>query len=1076
MVRNYLTGNFADDMRALRLRGKNLDEVPQFVTYLTLALQNLSDIIGVDLSGLGRSEAVVGALEKSGKVFEVVSFLWLHRIEEPASDYRDFAEWTRKLVVKLWEVRNMFVHSTADCASKVLIVEPDFYRFIEGDLYSEAREHALGPGRHTEKVFKLRLFCPNNERKTRYEFTRKGLIFLVCLALYRHDAAEFIQQFSDMRLPPKEWELEKGYKERPSEAELIAMRKKGGTVKAIIDSFTYFSMRSSRTDIDLDNADYLNFVNILTYLNKVPLASYDYLELKNEVEKLAKEAEESCESEENKRFKYALQARKKDRFLKLALAYIEDFDILPSIRFKRLDVTPHLGRKRYLFGPIPQGATDEFGNPLSDANGMDRHYAITGDVAQFEFVPKKHYGAIRIEHLRGGIGENEILRLLLMAFNPKGIAKRTPNDIIAEYLTAYHRILERMLNAETADELSLEDKSFRADFKLVSGKDDAALEKSRFVEEMKPFFPVNLTRFFVGEELKPTREQLQEKISRHLQAMRDRAEDFLLKMDKLTEWRKLDAQARQESGVPICRIGELKYPPRTCRFTDAQLVGWVLRYLNLHLTKENKYRQLPRGKRHRGVRDFEFQLLQTDIGRFGSNPIALWRTLEKREDLNGEDGALELLKAREGVLFRQETRRCKGRLDKNGRPLRVGHTLTMLATAAAELYAEYCASESAFWGGELTEDDADLLPYIAAIYGVKPGLPLEREAMIKTILGIDTEQWEHAYDYAARRPYENRRLENTSGLIAAQVPMPNLLAIRCLGERNEGFLFNPAFREFRPYERGSLQLRDFYDVEPLIASVKCLDGVKRHAEGSHERANARVDLAIPREESKGEFSRSSVNKAIQAIQRAERQDKILLTCACKYWDRYFAEETMSSEKKKRQSFRLAEFSDIGSFFRTPITDTVGGIKVRMMPNDFARPAYSVVSAHIAELAKRTAPMANAEDTYSFYDLWLTLRDLQRREASSRLRLLPAIAKFNALVEPMPRFEGGADEVLESMLKHVRKVFSFVRSPITEEEFKLILELDKRLRHPSKDGIGLLSLDLAKAESVLRRVGCGADLR
>lgn len=181
---------------------------------------------------------------------------------------------------------------------------------------------------------------------------------------------------------------------------------------------------------------------------------------------------------------------------------------------------------------------------------------------------------------------------------------------------------------------------------------------------------------------------------------------------------------------------------------------------------------------------------------------------------------------------------------------------------------------------------------------------------------------------------------------------------------------------------------------------------------------------------------------------------------------------MSSEKKKRQSFRLAEFSDIGSFFRTPITDTVGGIKVRMRPNDFARPAYSVVSAHIAELAKRTAPMANAEDTYSFYDLWLTLRDLQRREASSRLRLLPAIAKFNALVEPMPRFEGDKDAVRVGMLRHIRKTFSFVRVPIADEEFDLILELDKRLRHPSKDGIGLLSLDLAKAESVLRKLGCG----
>ena len=129
-------------------------------------------------------------------------------------------------------------------------------------------------------------------------------------------------------------------------------------------------------------------------------------------------------------------------------------------------------------------------------------------------------------------------------------------------------------------------------------------------------------------------------------AMQARADDFLLKMDKLTDWRKLDEEARKSKGFPVCAIGELKYPPRTCKVNDAQLVKWVLRYVNLFLSKEEKYRQLPRGMRHRGVKDFEFQLLHTDIGRFGVNPEGLWRTLEKRSSIKGQDGALEMLKGR----------------------------------------------------------------------------------------------------------------------------------------------------------------------------------------------------------------------------------------------------------------------------------------------------------------------------------------------------------------------------------------------------------------------------------------------
>ena len=1099
--RTYLSGDFKRDMKELRILGRirnpqkrtevDVDETPQFVTYLTRALENLSNILGKgkDLSGLKTPAAVLNELADERKLFEVASFLWLHREENPGRDYKDYAEKTREIVLKLWGLRNMFVHSTSDHAAKVLVVEPKFYRFVEGELYSEAREHALGPGRRTEKIFKLKLFNPHNEAKSSYEFTRKGLIYLVCLALYRHDASEFIQQFPDMQLPPREWEMAKGYVERPDEKTLVSLRKKGGTVKAIIDSFTYFSMRSSRTDIDVENSDYLNFANILLYLNKVPMAAYDYLALEKEANRLAAAGAESTESEANRRFKYVLQERKRDRFMTLALAYIEDFKKLECIRFKRLDITPRPDRKRYMFGPIPAGTKNEFGEELSDANGMDRHYAIANGVAQFEFTPERHYGAVKIARLRGGIGEGELMRLLLVMFD-NGIRRQNPNEVIKEYLTAYHRILERMLNATGEGELSLDDPQFRADFKLVSGKGEEAFDKSRFVKEMQPFFSPNITRFFTGEDQQTNGAQLQEMLRRHLEAMRDRANDFLLRMERLTDWRELDDEVRKTAGHPVCRIGELKYPPRSCKISDSQLVRWVFKYINLYLTKDNKYRQLPRGMRHRGVRDFEFQLLHTDIGKFGSNPIGLWKTLEKREDLNGENGPLVALKAREGELFRDEQRRCRGKLDRNGRPLRVGHTLAMLATAAAELYAAECENVIETWCGRLEGEDAELLPYIARFYGVRSGLPLHRDSLVKTILGIDLESWTHAFDYQAGKPYANRRLEDADDLIVSQVPVPNAMAIRCVAQPADGtpFKFNPAFRAFHPYENGKMSLRDYYDVTPLIESVRLHDRTAvKVASDEHARANAVVSPVAGVEtrggaeqaegsygkmppETKCEFSRSEVNKAIQAIQLAERQDKVLLACAKAYWDRYMGVEVMSAAKDKIRNFRFAEAADIGAFFQTGMTDEVGGFKVKMMPNDFARPAYSVITTHIAELATRTKPLADG--AYSFYDLWLTLRDLQRKESDVRLQFLPALLKFNVLVGEPPKFDCPKDEIPARLHEYCRKQFAFIKSgPLTREEFDVIMELDKRLRHPTMKGVGLLTIDLAFAEKTLRRLGC-----
>lgn len=1102
--RQYLTGDFMRDMKSLRIKGlirnpqtrkeTNVDETPQFTTYLTLALQNISDIIGEDISRMRQSAAVEKALVRSDKLWEVASFLWLHRVDQPKRDFdrlskeakekgeeADYAKFTKEIVVKLWALRNMFVHSEQDKSAKVLIVNKPFYQFVEGELYGEAMCHALGEGRKSEKVLKQRIFTPHDDFNSSYEFTRKGMIFLVCLALYRHDASEFIQQFSDMRLAPKEWEMREGIVERCSETELSDLRRKGGSVKAIIDAFTYYSMRSSRRDIDVQNIDYLNFANILLYINKVPMASYNYLALKDEAQKLVAAAAQSNELEENKRFKYLLHPRQKDRFLSLALAYIEDFHVLDCIAFKRLDVTPRQDRSRYMFGRIPEGAQNEFGEEISDANGMDRHYVISHGSAEFEYVPgkKEHYGAIRIARLRGRIGESEIMRLLLAHFKTKNDAV---NKELNSYLRSYHRILERMLNAKSLDELTLEDSEFRNDFKRVSGKGGDVFAKDCFVEEMKPFFPASITRYFVGEDGRMDTLAMQDALSSKLHAMEDHASDFLTRLDCLTDWRKLDEDEKKRIGQPRCKIGELKYPPRTCKISDALLIRRVLDYINLNLNdSKDKFRQLPRGLRHRGVKDIEFQLLHRDIGRFGSNPDGLWRTLEKREALNGVDGALQMLRDRERELFKAEQSRCRGMKDRNGKPLRVGHTLTMLATAATELYLDTCASIREMWCRDLEAEDAELLPYICRIYGVRTGQPLDRESMVKTILGIDLNTWSNAYDYDVGAPREKpRKLEDAKNLIVSQIPVPNKIAIRCLANTSDRteFLFNKAFREFHPFGEGCMTLRGYYDVSPLIKYVgehknRLEEAVDVNAPGVEVRGGQEANEGefgkLPPKDRTG-FSRNDVNRAIQQIQCSERQDKILLACARDYWNRYLDASVQTVMKDKVSRFAFSEFTDIGQFFSKHIDDRISDTAtIRMMPNDFARPVYSVIIEHLDELLPLAKPVLGTDGVYSLYDLNLILKDLQRKENAIRLKFMPALVQFEKLGNE-PEEKLGIDALFEHYVKELKSVSAL---PLTRDEFDMVMAFRNRLLHPTekKKKLALLDVDIETVSAIFRRFGC-----
>ena len=79
----------------------------------------------------------------------------------------------------------------------------------------------------------------------------------------------------------------------------------------------------------------------------------------------------------------------------------------------------------------------------------------------------------------------------------------------------------------------------------------------------------------------------------------------------------------------------------------------------------------------------------------------------------------------------------------------------MLAEAAVRLYINYCGKAIDRWESCSPESvDTVELHRECRRFGVKTGMPLDRDSLIKTILRVDETEWARAYDYengAARR-------------------------------------------------------------------------------------------------------------------------------------------------------------------------------------------------------------------------------------------------------------------------------------------------------------------------------------
>ncbi len=1051
----------ASDNKNKKEKVKHAQEEPvYFPVYLNNAVNNIVQITGISKDDL-EPEKVEKALNElpEEKLEQLAHFLWMFNMENPARDYKDWKKLTILLVKHIYKLRNFFVHPEKQKNTNALLADHETYVFLEGLLKEQAVNAVMKAGLRSDKIFKLKLLSEHMPSDVRaslpreqhiFEFTRKGLIFLTCLALYKDDAQEFCSLFWDIRKDALELE------DDPA----IPMKNLTAKAKSMVILFTYFSKRRGREYVDTADENFRNFADITGYLNKVPMESYRYLSLDEEKEKMAYLYDESTESEENKKDKYILHPRKKDRFLSFLAGYCEDFNVLPDLRFKRLDITPGPGRKKYLFG-----------KEVDNRVRQDRHFVISKNAVHFEFIPEKHYGPVQIKSLRGKISESELKRLVFLCMPGPALQKETEH-FVREYFTAYHRILETIVNSSELGAIRLTEQMAK-DLSLISGV--PAAEWKNDLTKLTKVLPQNIWRVFTDDAMKPDLLDLCDKLSNRLYNMEYHAGDFLKRAKKLTNWMRQEKEKRTKV-PPVCGPeDELLAPPKECRISDNVRIAQVFKVFNLYLSDDSKFRQIPRGEQHRNCVDYEYQTLHARIGKYSLDQEGVRFFInKKRPEL---DGVMAQLKRKVDRLWEEEKNYLKKhpRLDRNRKPVRAARSLLMLAQAAAEMIVEECGKCRDKWD---SLSDTQLLCFEKELYrechrfGIKTGMALNREALIKSILRIDLEKWKHAYDYDAGHPYENRKLEDT-GHIVSQIPFPNGMAERILvagAEKKKGLFINRFFDEqgtfmFGPAILGcckeaALLLRNYYDIKSLIAYQK--------ANKTHKTDSAfhpGTPGILPPEPDYAplyDYSVAGIQKTIAAVKNAWYQDLILVDIAIKYRN-----EFTKDFEKKGKIVKTSAAESVYSWFTQELERDFGKKKVLVRPHDLTRPVFQQIQKLASEIMANMEPQ---EKPYTFYDLMAQYRIIQAKDRRVRLKLIPVLLKMEAAVQ-IPVLSKTSEQETDAEF-HDRKTLYEIRAyckyfrAITEGEMLKIRKFRNKIMH---DGFNL-EPEAGEIEMLLRKTG------
>ena len=1057
----YLPANRESALRQLHIKcfdrklNRPVDETPFFLLYLNYGVNNIVSVTGIDPQ-IASPDKMDSAITDEAKA-KLVNFLWLFNVENPKDEFPSPECLERAVAVakKIFELRNFFAHLNEN-GNDALVLNRDLYVLIEGELGSLARTSLMETaGIRSDKVNKLKLAIPHNDEKTSYELTRKGVIFLTCLALYKDDANEFCSLFHDMKLPTKQLSVaEKAAAELPAaisatETEPAANRSKA---KALHEMFTMFSMRKGR-DLDTlaEDFNFMSFADIIGYLNKVPAVSFDYLSLDKENENLKARAEESTESEENKKFKYTLHRRFRDRFLSFAAGYCEDFDLLPCIRFKRLDITPASDRKRYLFGKDKD-------NRLR----MDRHYAIVRDAIRFEWCPQKHFGPIHIGSLRSAISSSQMKQLLALVFKKKNASQI--NAEIDRYFTAYHTVLEKMINVGDCNDLYLDsDPELLQAISIVTGKSEAELlsDDADILAIADPFFPANLTRFFLDTDNRMSVREMQVALYNKLASNTDHAEDFLARLNALDEWRKAPRDPEHSAPMPVCSKDEVKYPPRHCKFSDADLCAWVFRYLNLFLADNRKFRQLPKSKQHRGDLDYEYQFIQSLVGKFNLDQIGLWKVLEKRRpELKDQ---IEMLKY--GIS--RQLKQAVSSSAKLPRGRRTQPTLTMLARAAAESYSKFCYAEMKKYDDEDASASPELLRQECRRFGIRSGMEKDKDAMIRTVLRLDPAKWGNAFDYEKNAKRSSARPLDSVEHIVSQVPFPNLLMQRFAAsalakvkdslESDGSFDFNKFLRTLE----NKVALRDYYDVTPLVAYAHTHDRTNPVLSGDASGIRKDCPTAV--------FSAAAISRTVAAIKDVRNQDTVLCRIAFDYWDRFKEGNTTVKLKEKKTSIQFRnEFDPEGKqlsvydVFSAPVlleSKDTAGKKIQLVCNDVNRPILAQIKRYFNVIVKHMDARTDQE-VFDFYRLVEKMREISAADRAKRLEMIGLVMKFDATAPiASSRYVKGKPEQNRAMeLAEYARVFP----GFSAQEYDILAKARNAVFH---DG---LDLNVADALAILNK--------
>lgn len=864
------------------------------------------------------------------------SFLWMFRALE--ADFRETKKtMTEALCDKIDLLRNFFVHpSHKTPLSQILECSHDLYCFLEGKLRSMASQETLMRGADSEVLAErtlIRRVFLGKDKGFFYELTYHGMIFLCTLALYRDEAENFLSGLKHM--------------------------KKGDLYsRDLKEFFTYFSIRKNYQISGSADFDSLHFAALITYLNKVPQISMDYLSLKQERRKLQEMEKNSTESEENKEYKYRLQPRMREKFTSFALAYLEDFNLFPEFRFKRLNVGDSERTSEYLYG------REEKGQEHSDENDtrMNRHFALNKDNAGFAWsAGPEHYGNIRIREIHGSLSRDALKKLVALSLNAPEIYNKVRENML-DYLSVYHRMLEKIL--DFANEGSF--------FRLDDVLPELAVLTGCTNDELKMDF-VKLATPMLGSALVRILQQS------------DKGKDVDPETALL---HRLD--------LAIEQTFQFEKRIKKEKIRDNVKISEVMAFFFLH-SPRFPFRQLPFSKQHRACLDYEYQTIHELIGNYGKYPKKLWKHFEKYKDKENDKNfpASTKLSIKEATALIQER---LGLLEAS-RSLKNTMSLDELALAAARERRRMYLNARDILRSKDDPEYKQTLDIWQKRLGSSAVREISRESVFATILKLNEKTWSGAFDYEQNRRHQ-RQITDTEHIISQFVFPANViehllrrenvfsLASRnpSLYDREKGqFDFNRYFREMKT----NLMLRDFYDSSVLVQWLR---------DNAGEKSFMPVNT----------LKRNEVNSAMKKIKEFHAQDKLLLKIAFLYFERSHRKLAFTKEIKNEKS--------IYEIYTAPIQNSVCGITYEVLLADRNKAIYGAVEHNLSKFADvlRKCVSQTEQKIFSFRELMEGYEAMRHSDNRIRKTFIMPILRLEAR-------EGGTPDGVNAA-EHLHNMF------------------------------------------------------